>query len=141
MADEAVGEDKAASVEWGWDGRCRARPRAGIGQPSSGGVGAANHGRGGAASVKTAIGGRGRGQPVSSGATGRDRRPTSVDAGVVDRARGWGSRRRGDVRVRVDRASMSICVSGAWGHECERANETVWARRSIYRVTSDGCQG
>jgi hypothetical protein len=27
------------------------------------------------------------------------------------------------------------------GRECERANETTWARRSIYRVTSDGCQG
>jgi hypothetical protein len=26
------------------------------------------------------------------------------------------------------------------GRECERANETAWARRFIYRVTSDGCQ-
>jgi hypothetical protein len=41
-----VREDEAADVGWGWDGRCRARPRARIGQPSLGGVGAADRGRG-----------------------------------------------------------------------------------------------
>jgi hypothetical protein len=71
IADEVVGEDEAVGVWWGWHGRCRARPRAGIGQPWSGGVGGAN--RGGAAGVETTIGARGQGRLLSSGATDRDR--------------------------------------------------------------------
>jgi hypothetical protein len=75
MTDEVVGEDEVGGVVWGWDGRCRARPQAGIGQPSLGGVGAADRGLGDWR--RDGHWRAGPGRPVSSGAMGRDR-PASV---------------------------------------------------------------